>query len=82
MHHEVVRFPPQGQLSLNSTGPTRTPTPTRTRGSRAEVGEEVRVGVGVGARVGPVEFKLYATNLLRQTREKKSTPVILKIGYR
>ena len=26
---------------------------------RAEVGEEVRVGVGV--RVGPVEFKLYAT---------------------
>jgi len=26
--------------------------------SRAEVGEDVRVGVGV--RVGPVEFKLYA----------------------
>jgi len=25
---------------------------------RAEVGEEVRVAVGVGVRVGPVEFKL------------------------
>jgi len=28
---------------------------------RAEVGEEVRVGVSVRVRVGPVEFKLYAT---------------------
>ena len=28
---------------------------------RAEVGEEVRVGVGV--RVGPVEFKLYSARL-------------------
>ena len=26
---------------------------------RAEVGEDVRIGVGVGVRVGPVEFKLY-----------------------
>jgi len=32
-------------------------TSTSARGSRAEVGEEVRVGVSV--RVGPVEFKLY-----------------------
>ena len=30
---------------------------------RAEVGEEVRVGVGVGVRVGPVEFKLYGDQL-------------------
>jgi len=31
--------------------------PCRGEDLRAEVGEEVRVGVGV--RVGPVEFKLY-----------------------
>jgi len=33
----------------------------RARIPRAEVGEEVRVGIGVGVRVGPVEFKLKRT---------------------
>ena len=30
---------------------------------RAEVGEEVHLGVGVDDRVSPVEFKLYRTSL-------------------
>jgi len=48
---------------MSSTGLACRGRPTAARAGhedpRAEVGEEVRVGVGV--RVGPVEFKLYAT---------------------
>jgi len=41
--------------------------------SRAEVGEEVRVGVGV--RVGPVEFKLYAAvERIKTRRVGRSLP--------
>ena len=48
-------------ISLNFTGPTRTPTrtssPTSARGSSRGSRRSPR---GVGVRIGPVEFKLYA----------------------
>ena len=42
--------------------------------SRAEVGEEVRVGVVVGVRVGPVEFKIKYMFWARIQRLKTCMP--------
>jgi len=60
-----------GQLPRRSVRrvPRAPDTPTLREDPRTEVGEEVRVGVGV--RVGPVESKLYATHAMLEQRERE-----------
>jgi len=62
LHHATTRHPSRVLTGAPRTTAGRLPrapdTPTSVRGPRAEGGEEVRVGVGVRVRVGPVEFKL------------------------